>query len=58
MVDQAILVAVKLDADLSMWLRDYAAAGADEGFPEIAYLRHVTTHSRARVPSDEAWREE
>ena len=55
-VDQAILVAVKLDADLSMWLRDYAAAGADEGFPEITYLRHVTPHSRARVPSEEAWR--
>ena len=51
MVDQAILVAVKLDADLSMWLRDYATAGADEGFPEITYLRHVTPHSRARVPS-------
>ena len=54
-VDQAILVAVKLDADLSMWLRDYATAGADEGFPEITYLRHVTPHSRARVPSEEAW---
>ena len=56
-VDQAILVAVKLDADLSMWLRDYATAGADEGFPEIAYLRHVTPHSRARVPNEETRRE-
>ena len=49
-VDQAILVAAKLDADLSAWLRDYVEAGTRTVFPEIEYLRHVTPHSRARVP--------
>ena len=49
-VDQAILVAAKLDADLSAWLRDYVEAGTTTVFPEIEYLRHVTPHSRARVP--------
>ena len=50
-VHQAIMLGAKLDADLSMWLRDYARkTQRAAAFPELEYLYHVTPHCRARVP--------
>ena len=50
-VHQAIMLGAKLDADLSMWLRDYARkTQRAAAFPELEYLYHVTPHRRARVP--------
>ena len=53
-VHQAIMLGAKLDADLSVWLRDYARKTLrTAAFPELEYLCHVTSHCRARVP--DAW---
>ena len=53
-VHQAIMLGAKLDADLSVWLRDYARKTLrTAAFPELEYLYHVTPHCRARVP--DAW---
>ena len=53
-VYQAIMLGAKLDADLSVWLRDYARKTLrTAAFPELEYLYHVTPHCRARVP--DAW---
>ena len=50
-VHQAIMLGAKLDADLSVWLRDYARKTLrTAAFPELEYLYHVTPHCRARVP--------
>merc|ERR1719217_964710 len=38
-IEAQALVAAKLDADLSAWLRDYVEAGTRTVFPEIEYLR-------------------
>ena len=50
-VHQAIMLGAKFDADLSVWLRDYARKTLrTAAFPELEYLYHVTAHRRARVP--------
>ena len=53
-VHQAIMLGAKMDADLSVWLRDYARKTLrTAAFPELEYLYHVSPHRRARVP--DAW---